>query len=92
MKIEPIITEKSMQQAENRRYTFRVAKTLTKYAIKHLVEGTFDVHVTEVRTMNQKEETKRGMSRRAKTIPAYKKAIVKLGKDEKIDLFEVKQS
>ncbi len=91
MKIEPIITEKSMVAAENGRYTFRVAKTLSKFTIKHLVSETFGVHVTEVRTMNQKEETKRGMTRRAKTIPAYKKAIVRLKDKEKIDLFEVKQ-
>ncbi len=91
MKIEPIITEKSMNQAENGRYTFRVSKTLSKYEIRHLVESTFGVHVVEVRTMNQKPEIKRGTTRRAKTIPPYKKAIVKLKDKEKIDLFEVKQ-
>ena len=91
MKIEPIITEKSMTAAENGRYTFRVSNTLTKFGVKHLVESTFGVHVKEVRTMNQKEEKKRGMTRRAKTIPAYKKAIVRLRDKEKIDLFDVKQ-
>lgn len=91
MKIEPIITEKSMNMAENGQYTFRVGNTMNKFEIKHLVESTFNVHVTNVRTINQKGEVKRGFSRRSRVIPDFKKAIVTLAAKEKIDLFEVKQ-
>jgi large subunit ribosomal protein L23 len=89
MKIEPIITEKSLTDAGNGKYTFRVQHGLTKFGIKDLVEKTFDVHVTAVRTMNQKGEIKRG-NRKSKVVPGYKKAIVTLKDKEKIDLFEVK--
>lgn len=91
MKIEPIITEKSMSNAEKGVYTFRVEEKLDKFAIKHLVEQTFGVHVVSVRTMIQKGEKKRGFSKYSKQVPGYKKAIVTLKKEEKIDLFEVKQ-
>jgi large subunit ribosomal protein L23 len=91
MKIEPIITEKSLMQASKGVFTFRVTSSLTKFEIKHLVEKTFGVHVTDVRTMNQKPETKRGFSRRVKTIPGYKKALVELKDKETIDLFEIKK-
>jgi ribosomal protein L23 len=91
MKIEPIITEKSMTQAARGVFTFRVTSGLTKFEIKHLVEKTFGVHVTDVRTMNQKAELKRGFSRRVKTIPGYKKALVELKDKETIDLFEIKK-
>lgn len=90
MKLEPIITEKSMQLAANGKYTFRVQSGLDKFKVKDLIEKAFGVHVTTVRTMNLKGEVKRGFSRRAKTVPGYKKAIVALKEKEKIDLFEVK--
>ncbi len=91
MKIEPIITEKTLTDAGNGRYTFRVSKKLNKFEIKILVEKTFEVHVTDIRTMNQKTKTKGGMRKRTTTVPAYKKAIVTLKDNEKIDLFEVKK-
>jgi len=91
MKIEPIITEKSLNQAGKGQYTFRVGKTMGKFDISALVEKTFGVHVTSVRTMSQKAKQKGGMRRRATIIPAYTKAIVTLKDKEKIDLFEVKQ-
>lgn len=91
MKIEPIITEKSMNLAEKGHYTFRVGNTMNKFEIKQLVESTFKVHVTDVRTLIQKGEVKRGFSRRSRIVPDFKKAIVTLKDKEKIDLFEVKQ-
>jgi len=91
MKIEPIITEKSLMQATKGVFTLRVTSDLNKFEIKHLVEKTFGVHVTDVRTMNQKSEVKRGFSRRSKVIPGYKKALVELKDKETIDLFEIKK-
>lgn len=92
MKIEPIITEKTLSDAGNGRYTFRVSKKLNKSEIKVLVEKIFEVHVTDIRTMNQKIKTKGGMRKRATIVPPYKKAVVTLKSGEKIDLFEVKKS
>ena len=52
MKLEPIITEKTLNAAKNGEYTFRVSVGLNKYQIRALIEKVFDVHVTSVRTMN----------------------------------------
>ena len=41
--IRPIITEKSMQLAEDKKYTFVVAKTANKIQIRKAVEEIFGV-------------------------------------------------
>jgi large subunit ribosomal protein L23 len=91
MKLEPVITEKSMKLAEDGKYTFRVNPSLTKYDVKKLIEETFQVKVLNVYTLNSKGEVKRTMSGRRKIIKPAKKVIVKLGEKVKIDLFETKK-
>jgi large subunit ribosomal protein L23 len=46
MKLEPIITEKSMSAAKEGKYTFRVDRNVNKHQIKQLVEKVFGVNVT----------------------------------------------
>ncbi|KKQ26280.1 MAG: 50S ribosomal protein L23 [Microgenomates group bacterium GW2011_GWC1_37_12b] len=87
----PIITEKSLKDAKAGRYTFRFPKNTTKYEVKAIVEKTFGVHVTSVKTMSQKGGTKTTMMRKKKTVKPSKKAIVTLKDKEKIDLFEAKK-
>lgn len=87
-KIVPVITEKSTKLAKEGKYTFRVSKGMNKHQIKKLVEDVFDVHVTKVRTLNEKGETKRTFSGRKRIIKPTKKAIVTLKEKEKIELFE----
>jgi large subunit ribosomal protein L23 len=85
--IRPLITEKSTQQAqENNEYAFEVAQGANKPTIKQAVEKLYEVKVVEVRTM-----TRKGKPRRTRvgytTTGDFKRAIVKLEKDSKIDLF-----
>lgn len=86
--IKPVLTEKSYDQIEDRKYTFVVAKNANKVQIKQAVEEVFEVKVKSVNTMNRQGKLKRqGMhvGRR----PSTKKAIVKLTADSKtIDFFE----
>ncbi|WP_058485964.1 50S ribosomal protein L23 [Defluviitalea phaphyphila] len=87
--LKPVITEKSMNQMAEKKYTFLVHPDATKTQIKEAVEKMFEgVKVDKVNTLNQKGKTKRrGMNvgRTAKT----KKAIVKLTAESKdIDFFE----
>lgn len=87
---KPIITEKSLKAAQQGRYTFAVVKMATKGEIKKAVEKQFGVHVVATKTIILKGKTQR-VGRRRQEIKKgpWKKAIVKLRPEEKIDLFEV---
>lgn len=88
--LKPVLTEKSMADMAEKKYTFLVRPTANKAEIKDAVEHVFGegVKVARVNTMNCNGKTKRrGMTfgKTAKT----KKAIVKLTEDSKdIDFFE----
>jgi len=88
MKLEPIITEKTLEAAKNGKYTFRVGVGLNKYQIRALVERVFGVHVVSVKTMNVVGEVKKTYQGKRKEIKPSKKAIVVLKDKEKIELFE----
>ena len=78
--IKPIISERSMDMAADRKYVFRVMKTASKTEIKQAVEAVFKgVKVAAVNTINMKAKKKRlGMGRPEGSRPAWKKAIVTL--------------
>jgi large subunit ribosomal protein L23 len=88
MKLEPVFTEKSLNEAKKGNYTFRVDRSLNKNQIKELVEKVFGVNVVNVRTQNEKKEQKRTVSGRKRVIMPRKKAVVSLKEKEKIDIFE----
>jgi large subunit ribosomal protein L23 len=88
--IRPVITEKSIAQANNGKYTFVVDKVADKLAIKRAVEKTFSVKVVKVVTTLVKGKTKRVGTRRTEIVASsWKKATVLLVSGQKIDLFEV---
>ncbi|NLK97777.1 50S ribosomal protein L23 [Defluviitalea saccharophila] len=87
--LKPVITEKSMNQMADKKYTFLVHPSATRTQVKDAVEKMFEgVKVEKVNTINQDGKTRRrGMTfgKTAKT----KKAIVKLTAESKdIDFFE----
>lgn len=86
--IRPIITERSMDQVADRKYTFKVAKGANKIEIKKAVEEIFKVEVEKVTTINYIGKPKRQgvfVGKRAD----WKKAVVKLKEGSKgIELFE----
>lgn len=88
MKLIPVITEKSMKDAAEGRFTFWVPMGLKKPEIKKLISDGFRVHVTEIRTINFKSGVRKNTRGRIQKVLGGKKAVVKLMKDEKIDLFE----
>ncbi len=89
--VTPILTEKSLNVAKDGKYTFVVEAGLNKVEIAKLVNSIYAVHVKSVRTLNYKAGEKRNVRGRKVNIKAFKKAIVTLAKDEKIDAFEVKK-
>ena len=75
--IKPVISEKSMDDAQNKKYTFKVAVDANKTEVKNAVEEIFDVEVKKVNIMNVKGKKKR-MGRNVGMTAASKKAIVTL--------------
>ena len=85
----PVITEKSMNQMSEKKYTFLVHPDANKTMIKEAVEKMFDgVKVKSVNTMNYQGKKKRRGMIYGKTA-ASKKAVVTLTEDSKdIEVFE----
>ena len=92
--IKPILTEKMaiLQERENK-YAFFVPKNCNKNMVKKAVELKFDVKVVKVSTLNQsgkhKQMTVKSGGRTIRTSgkrSSFKKAIVTLHKNDKIDL------
>ncbi len=92
--IKPILTEKMaiLQERENK-YAFLVPKNCNKNTIKKAVELKFDVKVIGISTMNQlgkqKQMTVKSGGKTIRTSgsrSSFKKAIITLHKDDKIDL------
>ena len=86
--LKPIITENSMEDAQVKKYAFKVMKNANKYQLKDAVEELFEVKVSSVKTMNYSGKLKR-MGRTEGKRPDWKKAIVTLTADSKeIKFFE----
>lgn len=86
--VKPIVTEKSMDDMAEKKYTFKVMKKANKVQIANAVEAVFGVKVEKVYTMNMIGKKKR-MGRFVGKRPDWKKAIVKLTEDSKeIQFFE----
>ncbi len=86
--IKPIITEKSMEGLQDKKYTFKVALKANKIEIAKAVEELFGVQVDKVNTMHVRGRAKRVGLNRGFT-PEWKKAIVTLKPDSKtIEFFD----
>ncbi len=84
----PLITEKSMSDIAEGKYTFVVDKKANKTEIKNALEKIFDVKVAKVNTMNMTGKQKR-MGANVGKRADWKKAIVTLAPDSKgIEFFE----
>jgi large subunit ribosomal protein L23 len=90
--IRPIISEKSVQLTSSQnRYVFLVDRRANKTQVKEEVQKLFNVTVKEVRTTVLPGKKRRiARTRKFMKTAEKKKAIVLLGKDQKID-FIVKE-
>ena len=85
--LRPLVTEKGTHQSTRyNAYTFQVNPHATKSQIKDAVEELFNVKVEGVRT-----QIRLGKKRRFRMtvgeLPQWKKAIVTLSKEDKIEFF-----
>ena len=89
--IKPIVTEKMTQKTESLNdYGFVVNRKANKIEIKQPVEHSYGVKVLSVRTMIYRGKEKSRFTKtgviKGKT-SSFKKAIVRLEKDNSIDLY-----
>ena len=86
--LEPVITEKSMDDAASRKYTFKVRTDASKTEIKRAAEEAFGVTVEKVNTANYDGKLKR-QGRFVGRTSSYKKAIITVAESSKpIEFFE----
>jgi len=85
--IEPVLSEKANQLRDEGKYVFKVALSATKPQIKEAVRKLFNVNPISCTTMVVGGKPKRVRYRKGYT-STWKKAIVKIPKEEKISIFE----
>jgi large subunit ribosomal protein L23 len=85
--LAPVLSEKANLLREEGKYVFKVDPAATKIQIKEAVRRLFNVHPISCTVMVVGGKPKRQRSRSGYT-STWKKAIVRLPKDEKISLFE----
>jgi len=83
----PIVTEESMKNMGQNKYTFKVDPKANKLEIKEAVEKMFKVKVLDVNTISMPSKPKRRGIHTGRTA-AWKKAIVTLKEGDKIEFFE----
>jgi large subunit ribosomal protein L23 len=85
--LEPVLSEKANLLREQGKYVFKVAQSANKLQIKEAVRRLFNVHPISCTVMNVGGKPKRLRYRKGLTA-SWKKAIIRLPKDEKISIFE----
>ena len=80
--VAPVVTEKSNDEIQFGKYTFKVNKKATKVEIAKAVENLFGVKVLNVNTMMVKGKEKR-VGRSIGKTSDWKKAIVTIDTDPK---------
>ena len=85
--IEPVLSEKANILREQGKYVFKVDPRATKLEIKEAVRKLFNVHPVSCTVLNMGGKPKRLRNRPGYT-SSWKKAVVRLAKDENIGIFE----
>ncbi len=87
--LKPIITEKSMENAQLNKYTFEVDRDSNKREIRKAIEDIFKVTVTKITTSNLKGKRRIRMDKRGRHVGYsndWKKAVVTLKEGDRIEL------
>ena len=89
--LAPVVSEKSYELLEQRKYAFRVHPDAHKTQVRQAVEELFNVREQGVNIVKvQPKPKRRGLTRGQK--PGWKKAIVQLREGETIEIFEGAQA
>jgi large subunit ribosomal protein L23 len=85
--LRPLVTEKGMHRStRHNAYAFEVNRQATKDDVRRAIEELFNVKVLRVHTQNRKGKPRRNRFSSGHT-KDWKKAIVKLHPENRIDFF-----
>ncbi|MCA9191248.1 MAG: 50S ribosomal protein L23 [Planctomycetales bacterium] len=85
--MRPLVTEKGVHRAtRHNQYAFEIHPQATKTDVRRAVEELFNVKVDKVMTQTRKGKSRR-YRYRAGVTSNWKKAIVKLNSEHRIDFF-----
>jgi len=85
--LRPLVTEKGMHRASRQNaYAFEVNRLAGKRDVRRAIEELFEVKVLRVNVQNRKGKPRRNRFRTG-TTKAWKKAIVTLDPEHRIDFF-----
>lgn len=88
-RIKPLISERTFDLGSKGWYTFAVTGKTDKAQAAKAIEELFQVKVEQIKSAVKKGKIKRNLKTRVKIKKGgYKRVMVKLAKDQKIDLFE----
>lgn len=82
----PVITEKATLANNENKYVFKVDTRANKTQVKQAIEKIFNVKVTKVNIINGRPKTKRAGAGIYGKTNKYRKAIVTLAPDNKIEI------
>ncbi len=89
---QPVLTEKALRlKNTGNQYIFEVANNANKIEIKSAVENRFSVRVKSLRVMNIKPKPRQRFTRGGRVTgftSKWKKAIVTLHEDDRLDFLE----
>jgi large subunit ribosomal protein L23 len=85
--VKPVLSEKTTDLATGHKYVFRVPMAANKNMIRKAVKEIFNVSPVKINVMKMRGRRKRVRYHYGYT-SSWKKAIVTLTKNEKIELFE----
>ena len=89
--LAPVLSEKSYNLIEERKYAFRIHPDAHRTQVRQAVEELFDVHVQSVNILKvQPKPKRRGLIKGVR--PGWKKAIVQIREGETIPIFEGAQA
>jgi large subunit ribosomal protein L23 len=85
--LRPLVTEKGIHRSSrNNQYAFEINTLATKDDVRRAVEDLFNVKVDKVRTQNRRGKPRKHRFKQGQT-KAWKKAIVTLDAEHRIDFF-----
>jgi len=85
--LKPVVTEKTNEQRNDRKYVFKVDPRSNKFQIAVAIRQVFNVNPTKVNIITVPRKPKRVRYKIGKK-PSWKKAIVTLPPGEDIQIFE----
>jgi large subunit ribosomal protein L23 len=86
--LRPVVTEKGEQQKERQNiYAFQVAGDANRIQVRQAVEKLYSVRVERVNIVQKRGKKRRSRNWRFTKTPDWKKALVKLHTEDKIEFY-----